>query len=249
MKKLFVVILLSVICSGAFAQRKNVTCLWGRSIPLNSEAGSGDLFTFEYTQYSLNNLGLRMGVQYSPQWAGVNNYYGFPLALSFRTISLVGEDPRRVTGGDVLDAVIWGGLDDGVEGMVASGVVMGLASVLTNIFSDFYMDFYGGITPGYLAGPACSPSQLLISNNAYTTREETEARINNQFSLALEAGLGLNFSIWRFDCKIRPGFSYNLLDSYSVRHTSTRLDTQRSSVSDSPVRWLFNINFGLGFRF
>jgi len=249
MKKLFVVILLSVICSGAFAQRKNVTCLWGRSIPLNSEAESGDLFTIEYTQYSLNNLGLRVGFQYSPQLAGVNNYYGFPLALSFRTISLVGEDPRRVTGGDVLDAVIWGGLDDGVEGMVASGVFMGLASILTNVFSDFYMDFYGGITPGFIAGPACGPSNELTITPVSRIQEKSYTKCNQPFSLALEAGLGLNFSIWRFDCKIRPGFRYHPLDNYAVHRTTTDLDAGRTTTSVTHVSWFFNMNFGIGFRF
>ena len=79
---------------------------------------------------------------------------------------------------------------------------MSMASgFLMSLFSD--MEFFAGLTPGYVAGSSSTPSKSAWGDywqhHATTWTEKGSA-----FSLSIDAGMCLNYSIWRFDIKLMP---------------------------------------------
>lgn len=89
-----------------------------------------------------------------------------------------------------------------------------LAGFIMNLFSD--VEFFAGATPGWVAG-------------------------SSSFSLTLDAGMCINYSIWRFDIKLMPAFHYDPLGS--VKSYS------RTNPAGTPLNWYFSFSGGLAFRF
>jgi hypothetical protein len=80
------------------------------------------------------------------------------------------------------------------------------------------MEFSAGVTPGYVTEVASSKSA---------------------FSLTLDAGVSMNFSIWRFELKLMPAVHYSVLDLYKYPR----------STFDQPLSWFFSFGAGLSFHF
>ena len=97
------------------------------------------------------------------------------------------------------------------------------------------------MTPGFIAGSSETPSKSSWRDSQHW--EDTWVEKKHAFSLTLDAGMALNYSIWRFDLKLTPAFHYNLTNNY-VHHVSTGESDQTM-----PIRWFFSLNGGLAFRF
>ena len=79
--------------------------------------------------------------------------------------------------------------------------------------------------------------------------EDTWVEKKNAFSLTLDAGITLNYSIWRFDLKLTPAFHYNLTNNYLYHVDSGENGPEVLKSTTTPLRWFFTLNGGLSFRF
>ena len=124
----------------------------------------------------------------------------------------------------------------------AGGIIGGF---LLNLFSD--MEFFAGMTPGYIAGA----SEMPVNASEMMSRpywEDVWVEKKNAFSLNLDAGMTLNYSIWRFDLKLTPAFHYNLTGNY-LHHVAAYEAGKAVKETMTPLRWFFTLNGGLSFRF
>ena len=103
------------------------------------------------------------------------------------------------------------------------------------------MEFFAGVTPGYVAGASGSTKSV-----SWDSRYQEDIRVekDSSFSLTLDAGLSLNYSIWRFDLKLTPAFT----DNY-IYHVTASENVVKTKETTSPLRWFFTLNGGLAFRF
>ena len=121
-----------------------------------------------------------------------------------------------------------------------------LGGFLVNLFSD--MEFFAGMTPGYIAGASERPGRTSWGT-AMPYWEDTWVEKKNAFSLTLDAGMTLNYSIWRFDLKLTPAFHYNLTNNYLYHLDSGENGPEVLKSTTTPLRWFFTLNGGLSFRF
>ena len=125
----------------------------------------------------------------------------------------------------------------------AAGLVGGF---LLNLFSD--MEFFAGLTPGYIAGASEKPGRTFWSvSRPYW--EDSWAEKRHAFSLTLDAGMTLNYSLWRFDLKLTPAFHYNLMNNYLYHIDSGENGPDVLKSTTTPIRWFFTLCGGLAFRF
>lgn len=68
-----------------------------------------------------------------------------------------------------------------------------LNGFLMNLFSD--MEFFVGLTPGYVAG-ASGGLSYSTWGDSWQYKEEAWTERKNAFSLSIDAGMCLNYSIW-----------------------------------------------------
>ena len=115
-----------------------------------------------------------------------------------------------------------------------------------NLFSD--MEFFAGLTPGYIAGVSSIVSRASWGN-AWQYWEETWTEKKYAFSCTIDAGMCLNYSIWRFDIMLMPAFHYNLTGNYIYHRTSGQTDASTTSAQSTPLRWFFSLSGGLAFCF
>ena len=85
------------------------------------------------------------------------------------------------------------------------------AGFLMSPFSD--MEFFAGLTPGYVAVASDIPSKSAWGGS-WQYQAVTWTEKGTAFSLSIDAGMCLDYSIWRFDIKLIPAFHYNLTDIY-----------------------------------
>ena len=121
-----------------------------------------------------------------------------------------------------------------------------LAGFLMNLFSD--MEFFAGVTPGYIAGASETPSRASCGGS-WQYWEDTWVEKKYAFTMTLDAGMTLNYSIWRFDLKLTPAFHYNLTNNYLYHVSSGEKGTDVIKDGTTPIRWFFTLNGGLAFRF
>lgn len=114
-----------------------------------------------------------------------------------------------------------------------------------SLFSD--MEFFAGLTPGYVAGSSNIPS-MSAWGDSWQYRAETWTEKGTSFSLSLDAGLCLNYSMWRFDIKLIPAFHYCLTDNY-IYHKSTVEEGVGTREYSKPLGWFFTFCGGIAYRF
>lgn len=244
-RNLYILTLLLCGCLGgnAFAQIRDITLAAGVNAPLYKEAESGTLFQANYGHFTRSGFGFRLGVQWTPDVANVENVFGVPVALAYRTKARSGAE-RLVSGAvGAIGAVGYDAIDGDRDEEMLRDAVFGF---LLNLFRD--MEFSIGATPGRIHGESSEVARATWGEK-WEYWEETWTEKKQGTSLSLDAGLSLNYSLWRFDLKVMPAIHYYLTDSF-VYHSSTGENgVGVSSTREQPLRWFFTLSGGLAFRF
>lgn len=247
-KKLLLSFVMVVFCSSIWAQSTQIAesnpnysdevfVSFGMNVPMNDKVGTDFILGIQYGHSFYNGLGFQAGIQYSPSIAKIDNVFGIPLAFTYKTRSRSSAE-RFLSGvNNAVESVTQNWYRD--DNHLGDGIFGFLAGLYDRV------EFYAGITPGYLSG---DNSKLSVSSDRVNeTRRWAEKAI--AFSLSLDAGINLNFKIWRFDLKLMPSFHYNILNNY-ILHTETKNILTGHSINQSEtLRWFFTINGGLGFHF
>ena len=210
--KLIFIFALLAFSGKAVAQSRDIGLQVGLNVPMaqNVRIGSDLMMGVSYGQFYYNGLGFRTGFQYAASTANINDVFGVPVAFAYRTHSKSAGERLESGAAGAWNQMMY----RGTHRSDATGVLGGF---LLNLFSD--MEFFAGATPGYIAGAS-----------------SLEVEKRHDFSLTLDAGMSLNYSIWRFDLKLTPAVHYNLTNNYLYQTTT-------------PLRWFFTLNGGLSFRF
>lgn len=119
------------------------------------------------------------------------------------------------------------------------------AGFLMSPFSD--MEFFAGLTPGYVAVASDIPSKSAWGGS-WQYQAVTWTEKGTAFSLSIDAGMCLDYSIWRFDIKLIPAFHYNLTDIY-IYHKSTVEESAGMREYSRPLGWFFTFSGGIAYRF
>lgn len=234
-------ILIIVSQNASFAQRsiesEEIICAIGVNVPMYKNVESDLLASLCYGHYYLSGIGFKVGVQYSPSVADVNDYFGIPLAFTFRTRT--GDANRRVESavGEAFESAAYG-TDDYMK--------YGIASFLMNMFDK--IEFSAGLTPGYIAGVSSEPSKSIWGEGYdYWTKTWTERRL--KVALSVDVGINFNYNIWLFDLKLMPSFHYNLTKNYIFHRELGYKSTEVIASNIKPIRWFFSFSGGIAFRF
>ncbi len=241
-KKLVIISVLLALCGNAFAQTRDIGLQVGLNVPMSDKSmiGSDMMLGVSYGQFHYNGLGFRAGVQYAASTADINDVFGVPVAFAYRTKSKSARERFETGATGARDAVLY-------RHPYGSGNAAGfLGGFLVNLFSD--MEFFAGMTPGYIAGASETPGRISWgASRPYW--EDTWVEKKNAFSLTLDAGMTLNYSIWRFDLKLTLAFHYNLTNNYLYHVDSGENGPEVLKSTTTPLRWFFTLNGGLSFRF
>lgn len=211
----------------------------GVNVPMYSGIESDATIGLSYGYFHYNGLGFRTGLQYTPSVSDIDNAFGIPLAFAYRTGARSSHDRFESGIYGAANSAYWSAYNYG-------GVKAG------NIFSSFLLslisnvEFAAGITPGYIAGNTSSVSGTYFPDGYYV-KDWTE-RIK-RFSLSLDAGVNLNYSIWRFDIKLMPSFHYLLTNNYTYREIHGNDYASGIKETSQPIRWFFMFSGGLAFHF
>lgn len=217
------------------AQNRDISLIGAINVPMYKETESDMTIGLSYAQFFKNGLGFRTGVQWNPSVADVNNVFGLPVAISYRTLSKTSRE--RLYSGALGAAGLLDQFGDYADSKDLARSVAG--GFFANLFSS--MEFFLGLTPGFIQGTSSSVSRVSYGN----VTEERWVEKKTPFSLLLDAGFCVNYGIKRFDLKFMPAFHYNLLDSfvYHQRTGDSEVDQQTS------LRWFFSMGFGIAYRF
>lgn len=246
MKKGFITILIvaaaSLICYGAAAQTRDIGVNVGVNVPLYKGVENDIIIGVNYGQFRQNGLGFRAGLQYGPSLADINDYFGLPVAFAWRTQAKTASERLHSGTAGAMESA--GNLVYGRTYYDSSDIARGLiGGFLMNLFSD--LEFFAGVTPGFYAGKSNNPEKAHWGN--WTETSWTERK--NAFSFTLDAGMCLNYSIWRFDIKLIPVFHYNLMNSLIHHVDRSGADGAMKSGEVTPLHWTFTMSGGLAYRF
>ena len=233
---------LIALCGTAFAQSRDIGLQVGLNVPMSDKSmiGSDLMLGVSYGQFYYQGLGVRAGFQYAASTADINDVFGVPIAFAYRT--------RSKSTGERFETGVIGARDATVyrhpngRGNTASFI----GGFLLNLFSD--MEFFAGMTPGYIAGASETPGGAPQSVSRLYW-EDTWVEKKNALSLSLDAGMTLNYSLWRFNLKLTPAFHYNLTNNYIQHVISGENGPEELKDTTTPLRWFFTLNGGLSFRF
>ena len=232
---------LTALCGKAFAQTRDIGLQIGLNTPISQTVRIGNdiMFGVSYGQFHYNGLGFRTGVQYAASTADINDVFGVPVAFAYRTRSRSADERFEMGAAGARDAMI-----TRRPYRSSDKAASFLGGFLLNLFSD--AEFFAGVTPGYIAGASEVPATA--SASAQPSWGDNWVEKKHAFSLSLDAGATLNYSIWRFDLKLTPAIHYNLTDNY-VHHLSTIENGVVTKDRTTPLRWFFTLNGGVSFRF
>ena len=231
-----------LLCCHAWAQTRDIGLQVGLNVPMSDKSmiGSDMMLGVSYGQFHYNGLGFRAGFQYAASTANNNDVFGVPVAFAYRTKSKSAQERFETGAIGARDAMVY-------RHPYGSGNARGfLGGFLVNLLSD--MEFFAGMTPGYIAGASERPGRTSWGT-AMPYWEDTWVEKKNAFSLTLDAGMTLNYSIWRFDLKLTPAFHYNLTNNYLYHLDSGENGPEVLKSTTTPLRWFFTLNGGLSFRF
>ena len=69
----------------AFAQVQDISVLAGVNVPMYKGIESDAVVAVNYGRFYHKGLGFRVGLQWSPSVADIDNSFGIPVAFSYRT--------------------------------------------------------------------------------------------------------------------------------------------------------------------
>ncbi len=236
----------TLLCCSALAQTRDVGFQVGVHTALGQRAGVGGDITFGvgYGQFFRSGLGFRTGLQYSASVADINDAFGVPVAFAYRTRSRSAGE-RLQAGAAGAGSSLSGGGPYRRSGDVARGALGGF---LLSLFSD--VEFFAGVTPGYVAGASGAPYWSNGGGASYS-RDDFWVEKKRAFSLTLDAGTCLNYSIWRFDLKLTPAFHFCPTGNFIYHAGRFTVDGDAVKIQDTstPIRWFFTFTAGLAYRF
>jgi hypothetical protein len=239
-RSLLLVILTFAAGLGAAAQTRDIALTAGISVPMYKGIDGDVLMGVSYSRYGASGLGWRAGFQYGLQVAEVDNIFGFPIAFGYRTPSRSGTDRLFAGAIGAADAAV----DNAFFGRaINTGNV--LTSFLINLFSD--VEFFAGVTPAWIAGPSSTVATSWTTLYQEEIVEDSWTEKRRPVTLTLDAGMCINYSIWRFDLKLMPAFHFDPFAPLVAR-TEQKLE-DRVIPGETPLRWFFTFSGGLGFRF
>ena len=244
MKKIVAIILVSFITFLAQAQKINPESFTrelsggvGFNTPFSDSNGADAVYWMNYSHYLGRHTGVRFGAQFMPESMGVDGYVGLPVAMSFRTGMRQTSD-AYVYGGvlalDLLDAFIW---DDG--DFFTNALAVFLLSLVNRA------EFFVGLTPGYVYGSSHLYQGYYYGADGNRYNETYGTRKAHSLYCSADAGINLSWRIWRFTLNMTPAVHYNVTGNYHMYS----VNEETVHPQDSPVRWFFGMNFGLGFLF
>ena len=241
MKRLLIivsVVLMSFpLCAQKVIENDEIFATVGANVPMYKNIEGDVVVGLHYGHYYPNGVGFRAGFQYTPTVVDIDNSFGVPMAITFRTGS-------RSTSQKLMSAahgVARTQISDG-----DNALKYGVASFLMNLFDR--LEFHAGLTPGYVAGKSRELYPSYHSSMEYWKKTWTEKP--SSFALSADAGFDVNFRIWRFDLKLMPAFHYNITDNYRYHiQEGVRDSDEITRYTVKPIKWFFTINGGLSFRF
>ena len=239
----FIIIITAMLIGlSAVAQVKDISLSAGVNVPIYKDLESDAVINVSYGQFFRNGLGFRAGLQWNPSVVNVSNAFGTPVAFAYRTKTRTSRE--RICAGveGSADVISQGAVYDnecGTTGNVVSAFFM-------NLFSN--MEFFVGFTPGYIQGSSSQEHEAVWGASwQYWEKSWTEKK--SAFSFMLDAGMTLNYSIWRFDIKLTPAFHYGLTGNYLYHVSTGEKDAGITPTDTIPIRWFFTFGGGLAFRF
>lgn len=214
----------------------------GYHFPMYKDSGEGVIWGIIYSNWASSGLEFKTGFQYISRIAYVENVFNVPFAVAFRTN--VKDTHKR--------------LYDGFESAAKSSRIYvyddnsenirnAVFSFLIGLFSN--TEFYVGITPGYISGSNSSIRSSVWISDRKTHWENSWTEVKNPFIMSFDAGLNLNYRIWRFDLKIMPSFHFNVIDNFVIHKSKGDSINGETFRTTSHVRWFFSISGGLTFNF
>jgi len=211
----------------------------GAYVPMYDGIEADAYVGFNYTSYRPSGIGFKYGIQYSPSVVDLANVVGAPVAFTYRTRERSTSE-RLMSGAYGAADALWHDVWYQRDGIGSSMIAAALASLFSGA------EYYVGVTPGVIFEAGMDHGSW---NENYNWTERSFP-----LSLSLDAGMNLNYAIWRFDLKIMPAFHYNLTGNYKVHHVTTDYydqytDTYYTSEEVRRARWFFSIGAGLSFRF
>lgn len=215
-KRILLVALLAAASLCASAQMRDTYVGVGFYKPLYNGTQGDFVTTVGYGQFNSSGLGFRAGLQWTSSIANVDHAFGLPLAVAWRSPSRTPSERVYSGAAGSMRGYGYSSLDGAVSSL--------LAGFLMNLFSD--VEFYGGVTPGWIAG---------------TPAPGSKTNLRSPFSLTLDAGMCINYSIWRFDIKLMPAIHFDPFASLSR--------TAGTGGVETPMHWFFSFAGGLAFRF
>ena len=239
----FIIIITAMLIGlSAAAQVKDISLSAGVNVPIYKDLESDAVINVSYGQFFRNGLGFRAGLQWNPSVVNVSNAFGTPVAFAYRTKTRTSRE--RICAGveGSADVISQGAVYDnecGTTGNVVSAFFM-------NLFSN--MEFFVGFTPGYIQGSSSQEHEAVWGASwQYWEKSWTEKK--SAFSFMLDAGMTLNYSIWRFDIKLTPAFHYGLTGNYLYHVSTGEQDAGITTTDTIPIRWFFTFGGGVAFRF
>jgi len=247
MKKVLLILVLLywgdfLLAENLDGKRKNdIGVVVGGNFPMYKDSGKGVVVGLNYSSWASSGFGFKTGFQYISSIAYVDDVIGVPLAVSFRTKAK--DSQKRVN--DSLEFAEESASryrnDDYSE-----NICNAFFSFLVGLFSN--VEFYAGITPGYITGHDSSTRSSIWLSDEKTYWENSWTEVDNHFSTSLDAGLNLNYRIWRFDLKIMPAFHFNVIDNFVIHKSEGDSIYGESLHTTSHIRWFFSISGGLTFN-
>lgn len=214
----------------------------GTYVPMYNGIEPDAVVGITYTQYNNLGVGFKMGMQYAPSVVELRDNYGAPIAVAYRTRKR--STAERLEHGAYSAAStlwhdVWYQSDRIGQSMIAAA--------LYSLFSQ--AEYYVGVTPGFILERHSGTSTSDIGGAEYV-KEYTKR--NGFMSMTLDAGMNLNYAIWKFDIKLMPAFHYNVTGNYKLM--STRIEKYDAGEYTYPTevtnaRWFFSFSGGLSFRF
>lgn len=246
MKKVFMILILlsfgNIISAESFngQEHNDIGVVAGFNFPMYKDAGEGVVVGLTYSNWSSRGLEFKTGFQYISRTAYVDNTLGVPFWVAFRTKEK--DTLNRFSDGAYSAAKSSTRFDDNSENL--RYVIL---SFLVGLFSN--AEFYAGLTPGYVIGNDSPTRSSIWTSNGRTHWENSWTEVKNRFSATLDAGMNLNYRIWRFNLKIMPTFHYNVLDNFVIHKSQGCSNEGETLRTTQHVRWLFSISGGLTFNF
>lgn len=210
----------------------------GVNVPMYNGIESDATIGLTYGHFYHNGLGFRTGVQYTPSVSDIDNVFGVPLAIAYRTGERSAQ--KRFQSGmyGATSSAYWDAYD---YGEIRSSNIF--TSFLLSLISN--VEFTAGITPGYIAGDGSSSTTYYPDGDYVKSWTEPNGRLY----LSLDAGMNLNYSIWRFDIKLMPSFHYLLTNNYTHREIRGNDYASGTKETSQPIKWFFTFSGGLSFHF